>query len=139
MIDKYFCTCLYFAANRLARLMNKMAEESFASIGLSPSYAFLIMVVEEQPGVTQKELSEKLHLAPSTCTRLADKLVMKSIVERKQEGRQVMIYPTEKSHQMLEKIHDCWLELSQRYSAVLGEEEAKNLTDRVHRASEQLE
>lgn len=139
MIDKYFSTCLYFTANRLARLMNKMAEESFASIGLSPSYAFLIMVVEEQPGITQKELSEKLHLAPSTCTRLVDKLVTRNIVEHKHEGKQVKIYPTKKSNQMLEQIHQSWLELSRRYSAVLGQEEAKELTRQVHHASEQLE
>lgn len=36
MIDKYFfSTCLYFTANRLARVMNKMAEEAFATTGLS--------------------------------------------------------------------------------------------------------
>ena len=63
-----------------------MAEEAFAKTGLSPSYAFLVMIVEEQPGITLKSLSEKLHLAPSTCTRLVDKLVNREIVERKQEG-----------------------------------------------------
>ena len=139
MIEKYFSTCLYFTAHRLARLMSKMAEEAFASIGLSPSYAFLIMVVEEQPGITQTELSEKLHLAPSTCTRLVDKLVTRDIVERKHEGKQVMIYPTQKSNQMLEQIHRCWKELYRRYSEVLGEEEAKELTKQMHLASEKLE
>ncbi len=97
------------------------------------------MVVEEQPGISPKELSEKLHLAPSTCTRLVDKLVTRDIVERKQEGKQVMIYPTDKSKQMLEQIHQSWVELSQKYSTVLGQEEAKHLTQQVHSASEQLE
>ncbi len=139
MMDKYLTTCLYFTANRLARVMNKMAEESFATTGLSPSYAFLVMVVEDQPGITLKALSKKLHLAPSTCTRLVDKLVNRDIVERKQEGKQVMIYPTDKSKHMLEHIHQSWLELSRKYSEVLGQEEAKNLTKLVHSASEQLE
>lgn len=138
-MDKYLTTCLYFTANRLARVMNKMAEETFATTGLSPSYAFLVMIVEEQPGITLKTVSEKLHLAPSTCTRLVDKLVTRNVVERKQEGKQVMIYPTEKSKQMLEQIQQSWLELSRQYSAVLGQEEAKHLTQQVHLASEQLE
>ena len=50
-----------------------------------------------------------------------------------------MIYPTDKSKQMLEQIHQSWLELSRKYSEVLGQEEAKLLTQQVHLASEQLE
>jgi hypothetical protein len=38
--------------------MNKMAEEEFAPIGHSPTYAFLLMTVHAYPGITQKELSE---------------------------------------------------------------------------------
>jgi DNA-binding MarR family transcriptional regulator len=138
MIDTYFCNCLYFTANRLARLMNKMAEEEFAPIGLSPTYAFLIMVVTEYPGINQKDLSEKLHIAPSTCTRFVDKLISKDIVEKKQEGKQVLVFPTEKSNEMLPEIRKCWKKLKVRYSAILGDDVGHDITEQIHLVSEQL-
>jgi DNA-binding MarR family transcriptional regulator len=45
--------------------------------GLSPSHAFLMMLATDYPGIGQKELSERLHLAPSTVTRFIDSLVHK--------------------------------------------------------------
>lgn len=139
MRDTYFSECLFFTANRLARLMNKLAEEAFAPLGLSPTYAYLIMVVSDRPGITQKELSEKLHIAPSTTTRFVDKLCSKDIVERKQEGKQVMIYPTEKSDELLPDIYKCLKQLYNRYSDILGEDAGKEITAQIHLASEQLE
>ncbi len=139
MIESYLCGCLYFTANRLARIMNKMADEAFAPIGLSGTYAFLIMVVNETPGITQKQLCEKLHIAPSTSTRFVDKLVVKGIVSRKQEGKQVYIYPTDKAKELNKQIADCWKNLYDGYSKVLGQEAGDNLTHFIHNACEKLE
>ena len=61
--------CLYFTANSLARVITRMAEEEFRATGLSPSHAFLVMLVNDKPGIGQKELCEQLYLAPSTVTR----------------------------------------------------------------------
>ena len=73
-IEKYLHNCLYFTANSLARRITAMAEEAFGKVGLSPSHAFLVMLVNEQPGISQKELSRALNLAPSTVTRFVDSL-----------------------------------------------------------------
>ena len=138
MNQDYFCNCLYFSANRLSRIMNKMAEEEFAPIGLSPTYAFLIMAVMDQPGINQKELSGRLHIAPSTSTRFVDKLVAKQIIERKSEGKLVYIYPTKKTAPIHEQIKTCWHNLLLRYNAVLGEEQGNQLTEMIHHANEKL-
>lgn len=103
-MDHLFCECLYFSANRLARIMNKMAEEEFAPIGLSPTYAFLFMTVHAHPGITQKELSEKLHIAPSTSTRFVKKLELKKLVVRENEGKLTRIYLTEDGVKIQEQI-----------------------------------
>ena len=86
-MEQYFSNCLYFTANHLARLMNKMAEEEFAPLGISPTYAFLLMAVYEQPNITQSELSNILHIVPSTTTRFVEKLEVKKLVTRKSEGK----------------------------------------------------
>lgn len=131
--------CLYFTANTLARRVSAMAEEEFKPTGLSPSHAFMLMLVIGRPGITQKELAEALHLAPSTVTRFVDALQFKlGLVERKSQGKLARIYPTEKGQDMGEQIASCWKELYHRYSEVLGEAQGKELTQAIDLASKKL-
>jgi len=45
------CTCLHYSVNASARVITKIAEEEFAPTGLAPSYTFLLMTVNWNPGV----------------------------------------------------------------------------------------
>ena len=69
-----YCTCLYHSANAFARVISKMADEAFAPTGLSTSYAFLLMTVNETPGIQPKIISCHMQLTPSTVTRLIEKM-----------------------------------------------------------------
>ncbi|WP_139492194.1 MarR family winged helix-turn-helix transcriptional regulator [Brevibacillus dissolubilis] len=138
-MNECFNTCLFFTANRLSRIITKIGEEEFQKIGLSPTYAYLMMTVKDQPGITQKDLSEILHIAPSTSTRLIDKLVVKNLIERKTEGKLSMLYLTDKGLGVMDEINHCWKSLYARYSAILGEQEARALTEMIHHASETLD
>ena len=138
-IEKYLHNCLYFTANSLARRITAMAEEAFGKVGLSPSHAFLVMLVNEQPGISQKELSRALNLAPSTVTRFVDSLQLRQgLVERRSEGKAARIFPTERGAAMAEPIAACWHDLFVRYSAVLGEEQGRELTRATDLAGELL-
>jgi DNA-binding MarR family transcriptional regulator len=131
--------CLYFTANTLARRVTVMAEEEFKATGLSPSHAFLLMLVNDQPGITQKELAGALHLAPSTVTRFVDAMQFKmGVVERKSEGKLARIFPTQKGQDMGGQIAACWKGLYERYSQVLGEDQGKELTETIDLASQKL-
>lgn len=137
--EKILHNCLYFTANSLARQVSHLAEEEFRYTGLSPSHAFLLMLVIKQPGITPKELSEALHLAPSTVTRFVDALILKQgLVERRTEGKSARIYPTDKGRDMREQISKCWQNLYHRYSKILGEEEGIRLTAEIDKADEKL-
>ena len=138
-VEKYLHNCLYFTANALARQVSQIVEEEFRFTGLSPSHAFLLMLVDERPGITQKELSEALHLAPSTVTRFVDTLChRRELVERRTEGKTARIYPTQKGLDLKDRISECRHNLYRRYSAVLGEEEGCSLTRTIDHASEKL-
>ncbi len=131
--------CLYFTVNSLARQITHMAEEEFRFTGLSPSHAFLLMLVNEQPGITQKELSEALHLAPSTVTRLVDSLrIPRDLVERRTEGKSARIFPTDQGRDLQDLIAKCWKGLYHRYSKILGEAEGCDLTKAIDQASERI-
>ncbi|WP_129689469.1 MarR family winged helix-turn-helix transcriptional regulator [Gottfriedia acidiceleris] len=138
-MEQYFSNCLYFTANHLARLMNKMAEEEFAPLGISPTYAFLLMAVYEQPSITQTDLSNILHIAPSTTTRFVDKLEVKKLVERKSEGKLTLVNLTDKGIAIQEDIKICWKNLYKRYVEILGEDLAKQITSHTFQAAIQIE
>jgi DNA-binding MarR family transcriptional regulator len=116
-----------------------MAEEEFAISGLSPTYAYLLMVVYDKEGISQKELGEILHLQPSTVTRLIDKVIGRGLINKELEGRTAHIYATEKGKELEKTIHECWMNLRRRYTDILGESEGDELTLRLDQVSNQLE
>lgn len=115
--------CLFCACVKLARSLGKMADESFQRLGLSPSHALLLYVVNERNGICQKEIGELLHLMPSTVTRFVEKLEIKKLVYRKGEGKNFPIYSTEKGALMQPEIIRAWNNLHDGYANVLTPEE----------------
>jgi len=134
-----YCGCLYYAANALSRVITKMAEEEFAITGLAPSYAFLLMTVNGKPGIRPSEISEIMMLTPSTVTRLIEKMEYKGLLERKSKGKYIGVFPTKKSKQLDEKIHEAWQNLFKRYSNILGKDEAKKITSEIYKSAVELE
>ncbi|GGD93948.1 MarR family winged helix-turn-helix transcriptional regulator [Paenibacillus nasutitermitis] len=139
MLGTYLKECLYFTANRLSRVITKMAEDEFAVSGLSPTSGFLLMAVYEKEGISQKELGDILHLQPSTVTRLIEKLTVKGLLYNRVEGRMSFIYATDKGKALDDVINQCWNNLRDRYSAILGQQEGDELTLHLYQVSDQLE
>jgi MarR family transcriptional regulator, organic hydroperoxide resistance regulator len=139
MDDSFLQNCLFFTANRLSRAITKIAEEEFAPTGLTPMYGYLIRLVNGTPGITQKEVAEKLSVAPSTLTRFVDKLEAKHLVERKVSGKTVLVYPTPKGLELEGTIRQASANLKRRYTEILGEQEAALLNSDILLTSAQLE
>ena len=136
--ESKYCGCLYYSANALARVMTRMAEEEFASTGLTPSYAFVLMTVNSQPGIQPKDLSTHMQLTPSTVTRLVEKLENRGLLERKITGRSTEIHITAKGLDLISVIEKSWKNLYERYSNQIGEEESKELILKMNDALEKL-
>ena len=86
-MKNYYADNLYYTTTAFSRCISSIAENAFMDLGLTPSDAYLIMVVNEKPNVQPTEISEKILLAPSTITRMIEKLEKRSIVTRTQEGK----------------------------------------------------
>lgn len=129
-----FCRCLYFSANALARVMTQQAEQAFSTVGLAPSHAFLMMSVNRMPGIHPNELATQMMLKPSTITRLLEKLEQKGLVDRTTSGKSVEVFPTRDGKGLQGGIETAWQDLYKRYTAMLGERQAKDLTDSIFEA-----
>ena len=137
--DYLLSNCLYFTASRFARQMEKLAGEAFASIDIPPSYAYLIITLNDHPGITQKELCEKLTIAPSTSTRFIDKLVKRNFVERKPDGKHILIYLTEEGKSLCKEIYESLNKIYLRHSEILDKNHSQRLIRLLHEASELME
>lgn len=137
--DSKYCNCLYYSANALSRVISKIADEEFAIAGLAPSYAFLLMTIDNKAGIHPKEISEQMMLTPSTITRLIEKMEYRGFVERKVIGKNTEVNVTPKAKKLMPKIHDAWANLYKRYSEILGEQESNELTALIYQASKKIE
>jgi len=137
--ESKYCGCLYYSANALARIMTKMADEVFATTGLSSSYVFLLMTVKDKPGIQPKEISQQMQLSPSTVTRLIEKMEHRGLLERKHVGRTTEVYPTDAGVELNKTIKESWKELYKTYSEILGEKKGNKLTADINDAIQKLE
>lgn len=133
-----YSACLLFSANALARAITAIGDEEFGRFGLSYSHAYLLCEVVDQPGVTPTQLSQTLHLTPSTITRLVEKLEQKQLVRRESEGKKTLIYPTADGEAMYPGIAEAWKRAGARYSAAIGEKNVCQLTQQVFQAAQAL-
>jgi DNA-binding MarR family transcriptional regulator len=138
LLDHSFENCLYFTTSTLNRAITRMAEEEFRSTGLSPTYAFLIMVLKDKPGISQKQLGEILHVTPSTITRFIEKLEYSGYVTSRTEGKLSLIDITPKGLELMVGINKAWDKLHERYDDILGPEEGKQFTKLVCETNRKL-
>jgi DNA-binding MarR family transcriptional regulator len=136
--DSKYCKCLYFTANSLARKIDKLAQESWSKVDLSPSHAYLLMMVLEEPGIQPGLLADHLQLQPSTVTRLIEKLEEKKLLVRTTEGKMTNVYPSPKGKDLLPKLKECLNEFYSRYSAILGKEESAKLVQNMGKVADKL-
>jgi DNA-binding MarR family transcriptional regulator len=136
--ESKYCGCLYFASGALARKIEKLALESWKEVNLSPSHAYLLMLVIEEPGMQPGCLANQLHLQPSTITRLIEKLEEKKLVVRTNEGKITNVYPTPKGKELFPKLKECSHKFNSIYCDILGKDESARLIQSMNKISDKL-
>ena len=136
--DSRYGRCIYFASNALARKTEKLAVASWKKTGLSPSHAYLLMIVLDEPGVQPGALSAELHLSPSTITRLIEKLEARKLVMRSVEGKMTNVYPTAKSREMKPLLQECVDNFYKSCVALLGKDECNRFVTGINKIADKL-
>ena len=136
--ESKYCKCLYFTTNALARKVEKLALESWKPVDLSPSHAYLLLMVLEEPGTQPSCIANHLQLSPSTVTRLIEKLEERKLVIRTSEGKQTNVYPSAAAKEMLPILNKCLTHFYNNYSTILGKEESCKLITNMSLVSDKI-
>lgn len=136
--DHMFDRCLYFNVNSLARKVNTIWEQAFAEFDLSPSHAYLLRLVLDNPGMSQNWLCEELNLEKSTITRFINVLEKKDLLTRNRTGREVQVVPTAKAKKIKQKLNIKGDELYQQMLEAVGKSELGDVVKRMREAGKNL-
>jgi len=138
--DKNFLeSCLFFNTNALSRYLLKLAEKEFKYLNVSPAHASMMLLVYDSPGISPKQLSQYLHLTPSTITRFIDSLEKKEFVIRETKGKAAFISPGEEGLRQKKAIAVAYKKLYLKYTKILGDDTANQLSFSIFKASKKLD
>ncbi|MFK5891590.1 MAG: MarR family transcriptional regulator [Pseudomonadota bacterium] len=121
-----FEKCLYFNTIKFSRQINSIWDDAFRPLGLSPSHAYCIQIILQQPGITPKNLAVKMELNLSTVSRFIDGLSSKGLVERRKENqdkRECSLYPTKRGKDLSRKLDVVSKKLHKKIRNILGVKE----------------
>ena len=133
-----FERCLYFNLNALTRKVNKIWDQTFSDLGLSPAHAYLLRVVLANPGISQQQIATELKLEKSTITRFVEVLENKGYLQRYKSGREQFVHPTDtakKAHDQLERQGE---QLYQQMTSKLGNKSLVQLVEELRETTGKL-
>lgn len=136
--DSKYSQCLYFTSAALARKVEKLATQTWKAVDLSPSHAYLLMTVLEEPGIQPSALSAELQLQPSTITRLLEKLEEKKLIVRTAEGKLSNVYPTPRAKALRPRMKHCVQQFSKQYVHLLGATDSNSLVQDMVKIADKL-
>lgn len=134
-----FCNCAYFVSAALSRKITRLADKSWKTSGLSPSIGYLLLTVLEDPGIQPGQISEQLQLAPSTITRLIEKLERKKLLIRAGDGKLIHVYPTPKGKQLYMQLTECSQAFNREFDRLMGDEDGRKMLVNMQSIAERLE
>ncbi len=125
----YFEDNLFYTAFALSREVAAITEETFMELGLTPSDAYLILMTHEKPNIQPTEVSERVLLAPSTITRMIEKLEKRGFVARTTEGKYTFIRLTDSGNELHPHVLRCWNTIHDRFHDLLGAQTINQLNN----------
>lgn len=83
---------LLFLLHDVARLLRIDADKRARCHGMTRAQWAILIWLERQPGISQKELAELLEVEPITVARLIDRLELRGMVERRPDPKDRRIW-----------------------------------------------
>lgn len=138
-MHKFYDECAYFTAARYFRKVEKITNKIFEPTGLPPSYAYILLYLEDFPEGSVTKIADDLGYERTTMSRMLKVLLDKDLVEFKIVGRKKIVKLTSQSKDTLEIANECLYQLKLLTDEQLGQNKihmTKMLTENYWRLKE---
>ncbi|KRK18731.1 MarR family transcriptional regulator [Loigolactobacillus coryniformis subsp. coryniformis KCTC 3167 = DSM 20001] len=112
--------CLYFTANRLMRDLEQLAATCFAPTNLAPTYTYLVLMIEANPGISMTELASAFDYEQSTLSRLIRKIATRGWLRKQRQGHQTRLYLTATAGQIVPTMQQALADFRDRSDQLMG-------------------
>src|SRR3954469_14505477 len=127
---------LLFLLHDVARLLRVDADKRARVNGMTRAHWAILIWLERQPGISQKELSEILEVEPITVARLIDRLEGRGMVERRPDPRDRRIWRLHllpPAHDVLQEIDEQRTDMTRIVTSGISEESLETMTEALLR------
>ena len=115
---------------RAGRVVGERLDRAFGRDGVTADHWRVLCVLADGEGHTMGEIAEQLQMKPPTLTKLVDRMVGKSLVQRAadpEDSRRVLVYATDAGLALLSELQG---KVDQHHAALqelLGDRNARQL------------
>jgi DNA-binding MarR family transcriptional regulator len=115
---------------RAGRAVGERLDRAFGRDGVTADHWRVLRILADGEGHTMGEIAERLQMNPPTLTKLVDRMVGKSLVQRSadpEDSRRVLVYAADAG---LELLHELQGKVDQHHAALqalLGDRNARQL------------
>jgi MarR family transcriptional regulator for hemolysin len=127
---------LMFLLHDVARLLRVDADKRARMHGMTRAQWAILIWLERQPGISQKELSEILEVEPISVARLIDRLEARGMVERRPDPRDRRIWRLHllaPARDVLHEIDEHRADMTRIVTAGIDEESVENMIEALVR------
>ncbi|MFD1776221.1 MarR family winged helix-turn-helix transcriptional regulator [Paenibacillus rhizophilus] len=106
MYDNRHTAEVYHSFFSVARQLKRLAHQSAAEVGLTVHQLDILRLIRKVPGLTQKEVTERLRVPKSRVSLHIDALVEKELAVREtspQDRRETLLRPTSTGEELCER------------------------------------
>ena len=127
---------LLFLLHDVARLLRVDADKRARQHGMTRAQWAILIWLERQPGISQKELSELLEVEPISVARLIDRLEARGMVERRPDPRDRRIWRLHllrAAHDVLREIDDQRADMTRMVTVGIDDRSIEIMTEALMR------
>ena len=122
--------------------VHRVLNQSLASVDLTLAQHEILMTILQQDGITQRALSERLHVVKSNVSALLKKLEARGLVERQadpDDSRNKLLSLTRSGRELVERSFKLQNRIVEVMVAELSNDDLQRLSDVMSRAGRALD
>lgn len=116
----FTATCAYFTAAHYMRAVEHLADQIYAPTGMKPAYAYIMMALEDQDGVSISDLARTLGYERTSLSRMVRQLEKNNLVTLTTAGRKNLVFLTKDSGDFLKIANACLEQFAHITDRLLG-------------------